>query len=291
MIKPLAIFYGNCQMTALVKILRLKYEYNIKTIDCHKTKWTIDKFTRFIKRAKLIIMTYTKKNYRDKSYLSTEYILKNCNSKANVIVVPSIYFNGYYPDIKRIKNSDDKILIYPTETHHSNIFKYARNKKTINQLLNEVINNDNFYSTNYLESIVQNSLKELRKRETEIMDMMSIRKYEYIIVSDYIETYFRNTLLFYTINHPTKKLIQYVAKEIHTKLKKANAIKIVYSNINNDIDPLTRPQCILYKSIQKIVKFDINNHEPSIDKHMGINRFVELCYNEYKKKENEEYKI
>ena len=62
--------------------------------------------------------------------------------------------------------------------------------------------------------------------------------------------------------------------------KKIKILKIK-NTINYDLDVLDGTKCILYKCIQNVVNFNINDCEPIINKESRIEEIVKIYYNSY----------
>ena len=86
---------------------------------------------------------------------------------------------------------------------------------------------------------------------------------------------YKEKLLFYSMNHPTKYVIQFICEEIIKYLQ-------IENTINYDIDLLSNTKCILYKCISKNINFDINNHNPLTLNNTDINKITQLYYDTYK---------
>lgn len=105
-------------------------------------------------------------------------------------------------------------------------------------------------------------------------------KYEksnvYVIgIYEYIENNYKDKLLFYSMNHPTKFIFHHISEIIVELLKMDN-------NINYNICPMALDaKCLLYKSLQKVVSFDIKNHEPKITTLTDVESIVNLYYKTY----------
>ncbi len=93
---------------------------------------------------------------------------------------------------------------------------------------------------------------------------------------DFIEKNCKNILLFYSRNHPTNKLLQFISKEI---------IKIlnIEDKINYVIDPLNKVKSIMYECVKKTLNFSTDDYKPVLNKEENINKICELYYGEYKK--------
>ena len=98
----------------------------------------------------------------------------------------------------------------------------------------------------------------------------------YIISTyEYIKNNYKDKLLFYSMNHPTKYVIQFICEKIIDILQ-------IKNNIDYNIDLLENTKCILYKCISKNVNFDINNHNVLTLNITDINKITQLYYDTYK---------
>ena len=163
-----------------------------------------------------------------------------------------------------------KTILTPNPYHYFSIIKYKTDIQYIN---NNIINNIDFKNIEYLKQIVNNDIQEMASRENIIKEKYTGNNIYYIFTSEFIKNNYKKELLFYTINHPTKSILQYMAKQI------SNTIKI---EINYNIDPLKNNiQQILYKSIEKIVDFNIDKYISNYDLNEYIMSYVKI-YSEKK---------
>jgi hypothetical protein len=95
----------------------------------------------------------------------------------------------------------------------------------------------------------------------------------FINVVDIIEKNYKEQLLFYTYNKPTKYLLQLLAREIIDILQ-------IQNTINYEIDPFSDYKPILYSCIEKIVYFNIEKYKPLINNETELSNI----YNYYLKK-------
>ncbi len=242
------LFYGNCQTTGLQKMLNLQ-DCKQQNILCYSTSLTKTEFDKIIKECDFIITQPITDNYRDLPYLSTSYLINNCNPNCHVIIFDNCYFNFYYFDLT-YKKIDGNVLHYPSDYHYNHMIETYKNKEPIEKYV-DIVNDPNLKSAEELEEIANKSIEELERRHIQANAFYKIRDNIHIIsCHKYIKEKYKEKLLFYSMNHPTKRLLKYVCEKI---------IKImnVKNTINYNIDPLDHTKCILYKCIQKIVKFDI----------------------------------
>jgi hypothetical protein len=152
------------------------------------------------------------------------------------------------------------------------------NKLSIEHYTNNYVNNLNLKTKDELDNIAENSLNELKKRYEEHKNKFNDKNIFIITIHDYIKNNYKNKLLFYSMNHPTKYLLQYICEEIINILTLPNTI-------NYDVDILggySHPRCILYKCIQKSVNFNVDDHTPLTKNKTNINEITQLYYDTYK---------
>jgi hypothetical protein len=258
-------------MNAIQKTLNLnKIEYNETIIECFDTELTEEEFTLCINKSDIIIMNLIEDNYRNKKYLSTTHVIYHSQKDCKIIILNNFYFHFYYFDSKmiNIKNS----------YNHLNLYECYKNNKTVDLYINNYINNSNLKTKYELEYLANKSFEELDTRYEHILlhKQMSPHKLIYSIpISNYIKDNYKKKLLFYTTNHPSKYLFQYVSEKIISILNLENTID--YS-----IDLLSHTKLILYKCIQRVVLFDIQIHRPLIGNQSNINDIYQWYCDLYK---------
>lgn len=194
----------------------------------------------------------------------------------------SCYFDFYYPDLQYFCLNNE-IVNEPMSYHHELLKDYFKKGKLSMQYIEDIVNNENYYDKDYLESLAQKSISELRKRYHDTTEKYTtkemVNNIKFISVADFIENNYKNQLLFYSMNHPTKVVLQYIASEIIAFLKNDQI------QVDIHIDPLANnAKCILYKSIKKVVNFDISNHLPKFPEEgeSELTLFVNKYYASYK---------
>ena len=239
------LFFGNCQPYALLTCLNLDSSYITHYECCYNTTLNKMEFTKLINKHDIIITQPIDKNYRNIDYLNTNYILNNTNGI--VIIFNSCYFDFYYPDLKYGYGKQ------PIDYHYQYMVDCYKRGDTIENYVENYVNNPALISKTSLLERATNSINELRKRDTKIREEYCKRSNVYFIsISDFIEKNYRDKLLFYSMNHPSKYLFQFICENIITLLN-------VKNNINYTIDPLNKTKCILYKCLKEAVKFKIND--------------------------------
>lgn len=277
------LFYGNCQCGALKDIIIFPKKFNKVFIPCFLTKLNKNNFTNLIKNFDIIITQPISDNYRNKFYLSTKYLLNNCNKKCIIIIFDSCYFHFYYPDLTYIKfNNSTNYLQKPIDYHYKHMIYSYKNNLSISDYINNYVNNINLYSIDELNNMATISLNDLYSRYLFSINNYKLNDNIHIFTShDFIKDNYKNILLFYSMNHPTKHLLYFISNNISNILLKYNII----ININYNIDVLSDPKCIIYKCIQNVVNFNIDEHLPfshKINKSTDLNIITNSYYNIYK---------
>lgn len=77
----------------------MPFNYIIHHIECYSTNIDQAEFTYLINKCDIIITQPIQDNYRNKSYLSTSYIINNKKSECKIILFDSCYFSFYYFDL------------------------------------------------------------------------------------------------------------------------------------------------------------------------------------------------
>jgi hypothetical protein len=271
------LFYGNCQVYSVLKTLNLSQQhYKIFHVECFSTTINKQDFTNIISNCDIIITQPINDNYKDVDYLSTTYLIKNKKVGCKLILFDSCYFNFYYFDLT-YKMFNNDVLHKPIDYHYNKMIEYYNNKRSVEDYNTFVINNIDLKTCEELETFAQNSLDELNNKH-----LKNIEKYKgyYIIgTHEYIKQNYKNKLLFYSMNHPTKYVIQFICEKIAEQLHFKNTIDYT---IDYNIDVLEHTKCILYKCISKNVNFDINNHSALISSITDIKKITQLYYDTYK---------
>lgn len=269
------LFFGNCQIYAIKQILNLGTSYTQKLVECFSTNVDKFTFTRFIQTSNIIITQPISDTYRDVDYLSTRYILQHVNKFCRVFIVDSCHFDYYYFDLT-YKTSNNRILEYPSHYHYNGLIDCYKENLPHEHFLINYVNNESLKTSEQLDAIANNSLGELRRRNVENKNKYTHQNITFITTADFIQEHYKETLLFYSMNHPTKYLFHFICDQLlhHLSIK---------NTMNYDLDPLDATRCILYKCIQNNVHFDCNHFSPKLNDNNNINDIILLYYTDYTK--------
>ena len=143
--------------------------------------------------------------------------------------------------------------------------------------INNVVNNLDLKSDEELEIIATNNLNILYDKYIACKTKYSNDNVYIISIHEYIKQNYKYKLLFYSMNHPTKYVIQFICEKIIDILK-------IKNTINYNIDVLNDNKCVLYKCISKHVYFNIDDYNISISNNsLNINQLTKLYYDTYKR--------
>ncbi len=268
------LFYGNCQTRAILETLNLPNIFSTFHIPCFSGDISEEKFTSIIKSCDIIITQPISDNYKNKPYLSTSFILQNKNNNCKVIIFDSCYFNFYYFDLTYQSFNNNK-LNKPCDYHYNLMIDCYKNGYSIDYYINNFVNNLELKTSEELEQMAENSLTELYNRYISTKTKYDFNNTYTISTYEYIKQNYKDKLLFYSMNHPSKYVIQFICEQIVNILQ-------IENTINYDIDVLDYEKCILYKCVSKNINFDINTCSPLICGSDNNYSITNLYYNTYK---------
>jgi hypothetical protein len=260
------LFYGNCQVASCNTILNLdSNKYSQKIILCFSTDISKKEFHHYVINADIIITQSIKDNYREKDYLSTSYLFAHRKHSSKVIFFDSCYFDLYHFDCLTWHISE------PSAYHYQQLINYYKQNISPEEFLTNVVNSWDLKTTEELEQIVEKNLNELDRRNYDLWSSYGNMPNVFIIsINEYIRFFYKEKLLFYTVNHPSKFILQYLCENILAFMNEKNTM-------NYHADPLNTEKNIIYKCVQKIVNFNIYDHQPLV-KHMDNDHSVVKSY-------------
>ena len=154
---------------------------------------------------------------------------------------------------------DGRYLNEPSPYHYKCVLENYKNG--LDYILENYVNNESYKSEKELLGLAESSIKELKRREDLMEEYIKINQSVNIIKSsDFISQNYTDKLLFYSMNHPTPPVMQYVALKIKDIL--------FLGEINYIFDGLSgNERGILYSCIQKCVNFALSLHIPRLSEY------------------------
>jgi len=268
------LFFGNCQMIAIKKTLNLPNNYETHHIECWTTTISQDEFNNILNDCDLIVAHVTNDVYRNKPYLTTSYIIQNKNINCKIILVCNCYFEFYHFDLT-YKTFNNNRIGNPCSYHYDKMIECYINNYSIDYYIDNFVNNLELKTTEQLEKLAENNISELHNRFIYAKSKYNCENLYFIPVSEYIKQNYKDKLLFYSMNHPTKYLIQFICEHIISILQ-------IDNNINYNIDVLNYVKCIIYKCISKNINFDLTEHLPLMNNITDVYKITQKYYEVYK---------
>jgi len=284
-IKKKYTIIANCQGLVLQQFLKTntffvsEYEFIHINLIQNISKEEIDNFYKIIDKLDLLIIQPIDDNYKNYYKCSTKSILKNIRKDCKVIMFPSIYFTGYYPNIVHNYIKEINIIV-----HDINIIKNFINSKDKESFIKDcidIINDTNFYSKEFINNNINTSLKELENRETNAN--INYKPNNFIKLSNFIRENYKKKILFLSLNHQNKYIYRYMSDKI---LELLLFEKIDYPE---ELDPqLNLESCIVYKSVINTINKDLTKNIFSQRELPSVNlkTFLEFHYDKYSRVKN-----
>ena len=293
--KQNCLFFGNCQMFVIKEILKtseFNNYYNLFVFSSHlqQNEESLNKLYGELQHYSLIII---QPHYSNEEYTLNSIISKT-NDKCKVIILPSSYFNGYYPNLTYALDEHRQIVRKPSDYHDKLIidlykeYKHGNiTEKEIKEIFTKHFEDINYISKEKLEESIEEGIVELQKREDKYINekYKMNRDYSFIRISTFIKNNYKKKLLFYSMNHPSIHLFTYICNEILSILDMDYCV-----NKFSKLDLLDNVRVPLYKCIKNVVNFDVDKHAFLINNKQNVNDLVKMYIEEYKNIKNIEYK-
>lgn len=264
MLKKKCIIYGNCQTEPIRKYLMASSTFNKKYTmiyipSIHRCNHEIGLERQYLdKLYDCDLFIYQKVSRLYNYYLSSDYMLDRLPDKCIKLSFTNSYFSGYHP-----QHTNQKLYPYADKNVIS-LLKEGFTKEAIISILSD----ENFYSFEYVNKNLDDTIQELKRRDKELD----------ITLDDYIEKNFKSQQLFYTVNHPSYHIIQYITmkilEELEIQKEEISHIRMKNLYFRDHIHPI-------YPSVIKHLNLDFLKSE---EKPFSLN-YLPLTFQEYLSKQ------
>lgn len=239
------LLYGNCQIEPLQDLLKsnINFANNYHFIDLDPvhllTTRNVGDLEAKIAKTDLFIYQLVSDDYQGIEQFGTNYLCANLPSEAKSIAIPGAYFTGYHPATINLKDGEGNKITEPCDYHDVNLLYLFDLGKTVTETI-DLIQQADFYQSEYVLNNLDITLNELRRREEDLD----------ISISDFIEQNYRQAKLFHTINHPGVGVLTYLANRILESLELATEPNLPQSEV------LNFTAFPIYPSVAKALKLD-----------------------------------
>ncbi|HEX4114941.1 MAG TPA: WcbI family polysaccharide biosynthesis putative acetyltransferase [Solirubrobacteraceae bacterium] len=202
-----AVIVGNCQAKALEMMLETNDEFTkrfefVSFPAVHELPVeVVPELHSAVADSALVILQRIDDNYRNGLGVGTG-MLAGIAGNATVIRWPSVYWAGYFPDLFYFRGPDGQVVVDgPFDYHDRTILEAYTDGIDVAgtcRLLEDANRPSN------AQEWAEHATAELDDRGRDCN----------IQVSKFIESSFRDELLFFTMNHPTNRMLGFIAQEI-----------------------------------------------------------------------------
>jgi hypothetical protein len=221
-----AVIIGNCQSGPLASLLGRSPDFASSYAVRHFppvhliSKSEVEELHQELAGASLLVTQPITSNYRGGLGLGTEDLKRLVPRSADVFVWPSLYWEGYNPELFYLRDQKRLPVTVPFDYHHKLILRAFLSGLSEAEAVDYIANPASF-SCEF--SYAQASLEELRRRE-ESLDLKVVA---------FIEQTFRTKRLFFTFNHPSVTILHHIAAQILQAVGKGDA-----APLNPSFEPL-----------------------------------------------------
>jgi hypothetical protein len=201
-----AVVVGNCQASGLELMLATNEAFKerfrlVSFPPVHEfPAESIPELHAAVARASVVIPQRVDEGYRDGLGLGGETLARIANG--DVIRWPSVYWAGYFPDLFYLRNAErEPVLDGPFDYHDRTILRAYASGLTIDAACARLADPD---VPSDAEDWAAGATAELEHRGRDCD----------VDVGPFIASRFREELLFYTMNHPTNRLLAFIAQQI-----------------------------------------------------------------------------
>ena len=250
--------YGNCQLYAQAAFFRkCNVGFDVTYEACQNTELEKWQFLDLIRESDIIVTQPIKDEYRKKNYLGTSFVLENAKPDCKIVIFPSLYFNFYNFDVTHYYGESQ--LDIPSSYQYQKLISAYNSGQTVDEFLEQVVKNKNLLSADELESIATEGVDRLRTSEMDLHKYKAKREtIKLISVSNYVNDNYKERLLWWTPNHPTRHIQQELASKIFSQLNIPNVPDV-------NLDPLeSMNKCMIYACVKNVVNFDLSTYQPYI---------------------------
>lgn len=202
-----AVVVGNCQAKALEMMLATNEEFSkrfefVSFPAVHEIPTeAIPELHSAVAGATVAILQRVEEGYREGVGLGTDTLARIAGN-ATVIRWPSVYWAGYFPDLFYLRNAaGEPVVDGPFDYHDRTILEAYASGVDVEATCRLLEDPDQPWDA---AAWAANATAELDIRGKDCG----------IQVTDFIDANFRSELLFYTMNHPSNRVLAFLAQQV-----------------------------------------------------------------------------
>ena len=210
--RKLVTVFGNCQTEVIVHLLACNRKVSEKILVLKIPPLFYDECIPVLKylikngvwkKIDIFITHVVRQDNRFSQELSTEYLTSLLSDECEVIKIPNLFFQGYWPDAYDIPRKHRVLPKWYGQTGliangYNIIDSLVSSGLTVDDVIRAVAKED-LISESEITKNIENELQQYKKREV-------MQRYD-ITISDYLRANIRRELMFYSYRHPSMKLI------------------------------------------------------------------------------------
>lgn len=204
--KSTILFVANCQHRPLRQITRMcigAKEFDVQSLSHVELKEQPKKSAEVLGSADIVVTQALGESFGAFASAALKDRLRN-----RCVVVPNLFFYGYHPEIT-YSGSEAKRAVSPLGDYHSAAVILCHQHGLSAEETIRLLQDEEFFLRARLLEVADDSLNTLRQRE----------KGCDVAISDYIAEHYRDSMLFYTVNHPSGVLMQELVLRVLARLE------------------------------------------------------------------------
>ncbi len=217
--RQLVIVHGNCQAHVICNMLSNNEEFKRKYVVCempklwmqgHKEEYTILYESGVLSLGAYLLTQKISVYNKFERYASSEYMISQVSNSCKVILIPNLYFRGYFPQLKKYDQEVkyrwwQEESIFPSDNRciETEVLRLMIQGKSDEEIVRE-ISCDDYYSEEFLYHNAEKELAEYKEREESI----DIKLWDFLVDN------YNKFLMFATPNHPTRDVLLELTRRI-----------------------------------------------------------------------------
>jgi hypothetical protein len=202
-----AVVVGNCQAQALEMILATSQDFTtrfefVSFPAVHEIPAArVPELHQAVADATLVILQRVSDDYRDGVGLGTETLARIADG-ATIVRWPSVYWAGYFPDLFYLRDATGQPVVDGPFDYHDRSILRAYHAGIDVAATCRLLEDADLPSDAQVWATEATAELDVRGRDCDIA------------LTPFIAAHFREELLFFTMNHPTNRLLGFLAGEI-----------------------------------------------------------------------------